>query len=169
MTRKRQGASRRPGTEAVQERALKLVPMTGRVEDLVRSVSLARERPIELLPFELTPSEPTGFWVATDKADYVIYPSAATRVERTAVICHELSHMLLDHQAVGEAARLSQLAAVVAPDIDRHVAQRILARHGYGQEAEIEAEMLATRLLARLALYAEQSHIAQDTISSRLR
>ena len=77
--------------------------------------------------------------------------------------------MLLRHEPVGEAAQLAQLATVVAPDVSPSVAQRILARHGYAEEVEIEAETLATRLVARLTTCAEQSRLAEDTVSSRLR
>ena len=169
MTVKRTRAKQRNNQRAAQERALRLVPATGRVEDLVENVSSRSGRPVSLLPFELGRGEPTGLWIATGTTDYVIYPASASSAERTAVICHELSHILLRHEPEDETARLAEIAATVAPDIDPAVAQRMLARHGYGQDAEAEAELLATRLVARLALCAERNRLAQDTISTRLR
>ena len=169
MIMNRQRAKAPSSSRAAHERALRLVPASGRVDDLVENVSRAVGRPVALLPFELGRSEPTGLWIATERADYVVFPSSATDAERAAIVCHELSHILLKHESVGEGAQLAQLASVVAPDISPSVAQRILARHGYAQEVEIEAETLATRLVARLATCAEQSRLAQDTVSSRLR
>lgn len=169
MTMNRRRAKTPRGSRAARERALRLVPATGRVEDLVENVSRAVGRSVALLPFDLGRSEPTGLWVATERGDYVVFPTSASEVERTAIICHELSHILLKHAPVGEAAQLAQLATVVAPDISPSVAQRILARHGYAQEVEIEAETLATRLVTRLATCAERRRLDQDTVSSRLR
>lgn len=169
MTMSRPRAKASTSSRAAHERALKLVPATGRVDDLVENVSRAMGRSVALLPFDLGRSEPTGLWIATERGDYVVFPSSATEAERAAIVCHELSHILLKHEPVGEAAQLAQLAAVVAPDISPSVAQRILARHGYAQEVEIEAETLATRIVARLVTNAEQSRLAQDTVSSRLR
>jgi hypothetical protein len=97
-----------------QARALKLMPATGRVEDLVEAVSAAQEWPVRLLPFDLGRGAPSGLWIATGAADYIVYPSGASAAERTAIICHELSHILLQHEPVGETAQLAQTAAMVA-------------------------------------------------------
>jgi hypothetical protein len=154
---------------AAQARALKLVPASGKVEDLVDAVGTAQERHIRLLPFRLSDMEPTGLWIATEAADYIVYPEDATAAERAAVICHELSHILLDHEPPSDAARLAQMAALVAPDIDPEVARRILARHGYAQEAEAEAEAFGTVLATQLVRRAERQAFAEDTVSDRLR
>jgi len=169
MTTNRQSAKTHGDARATHERALRLVPDTGSVEDLVNNVSDAVGRPVVLLPFDLGRSEPTGLWIATEGGDYVVFPSSASEAERAAIVCHELSHILLKHEPVGEAAQLAQLAAIVAPDINPSVARRILARHGYAQDVEVEAETLATRLVARLATRAERNRLTQDTVSSRLR
>ena len=169
MAVKRPGARRTYNARGATERALKLVPPSGLVEDLVETVSVSASRQVTLIPYDLGRGEPTGLWIATAAADYIVYPVSASPAERTAIICHELSHILLRHEPEGEAARLSELAAVVAPDIDPSIAQRMLARHGYRQDVEVEAEILATRLVARLSTFAEQARVSQDTISDRLR
>lgn len=169
MAMKRRRTESRRSLRGAQERALRLVPATGRFEDLVDNVARASGRPLRLLPFDLGRDEPTGLWISTDAADYVVYPSSASPAQRTAIVCHELAHMLLQHQPVGEAAQLAALAAAAAPNVDPVVAQRLLARHGYLQAAEADAEMLATRLVTRLAAFADRDRVAQDTISSRLR
>ena len=154
---------------AAQARALKLIPTTGRVDDLVEAVSAAQEWPVRLLPFDLGRGAPTGLWIATGTADYIVYPSGASAAERTAIICHELSHVLLQHQPVGETAQLAQMAAMVAPEIDPAVAQRMLMRHGYTQDVEAEAESFATLLVTQLARSAERHSVGTDRVSERLR
>lgn len=169
MTVKRASASKRDTRRAAHQRALRLVPANGQLDDLVENVAAATGRPVSLLAFALGRGEPTGLWIATDVANYVVYPEAASAAERTAIVCHELAHILLDHEPQGEAARLAELAATVAPNISPAVARRMLARHGYGEGVEAEAEDLATRLVTRLASCGERDRITQDTISSRLR
>src|SRR5690349_17683563 len=100
MVVKRQKAESRRSLRVAQERALRLVPASGRLEDLVANVALRSGRPLRLLPFDLGRDEPTGLWISTDSADYVVYPSAASAAQRTAIVCHELAHMLLQHQPV---------------------------------------------------------------------
>lgn len=62
----------------------------------------------------------------------VIFPADASAVERTAVICHELAHMLLSHQPEACADRLSQMAALVAPSIDPAIARGFLVLNAVG-------------------------------------
>ena len=63
---------------SARERALRLVPATGVLDDLVHAVGQARGRLIRLLPFHLGAQSLTGLWVATDQADYVVYPTNAS-------------------------------------------------------------------------------------------
>lgn len=149
--------------------ALKLVPANGAVDDLVTAVGRTRRRVIHLLDVDLGPGEPTGMWIATDQADYVVHPADASAAERTAVICHELAHMLLGHQPQAEGDSSVRMATVVAPDIDPEVAQRFLRRHGYAEPVEAEAEHLGTLLVAQLARNAEAHVVRRDAVSDRLR
>ncbi len=152
-----------------RSRAVRMVPDSGVVDDLVSAVSAARSRAVQLLPFDMGLSSPSGMWIATEQADYVVFPSDASSAERTAVICHELAHMLLNHQPGAETERLSQMAELVAPNLDPSVARRFLGRHGYNEAVEAEAEHLATALVTRLARNAEADAVRRDTVSDRLR
>jgi hypothetical protein len=154
---------------AAQARALGLLPASGAVEAFSDAVSVAQGRRICLLPFGLNADEPTGLWIATAEADYVVYPADATAAERTAIICHELAHILLGHQPAGDTAKLAQMAALVAPDIDPLVARQMLARHGYADDVEAEAEAFGTLLVTHLARLAARHSVAQDAVSDRLR
>jgi hypothetical protein len=159
------------GREArrARSRALRLVPANGAIDDLVAAVGQERGRPLSLLAAELGPMAPTGMWVATDHADYIVYPADASSAERAAVICHELAHMLLGHQPEAQMDRVSQMARTVAPSIDPDVARRILQRHGYAEQVEADAERLATVLVTKLARNAEAIAVRRDAVSERLR
>lgn len=146
-----------------------MMPHTGDITDLANAVGCDRGRHIQLLPFELGTNSPTGLWIATTQADYVVYPINASAAERVVIICHELSHMLLHHEPVGGADQLSQMAVLAAPNVDPAVARRFLARHGYAQEIEAEAETLATVLVTDLTRRAERHAMIQDDVSDRLR
>jgi hypothetical protein len=146
-----------------------MVPASGLVDDFVKAVSVDRCRPVRLLPFDLGADAPSGMWITTEQADYVVYPADASSAERTAIICHELAHMLLRHQPEGGEERLSQMAELVAPGVDPAVARRILARHGYADLVEAEAEHLATLLVTQLARRAETHAMRADAVSDRLR
>ena len=113
-----------------RSRAVRLVPANGVVDDLVAAVSQERERAVHLLPADLGPEAPTGMWISTDQAEYIVFPADASSGERAAVICHELAHMLLGHQPEAQMDRVALMATTVAPSIDPEVAQRFLNRHG---------------------------------------
>jgi hypothetical protein len=160
---------RRSVPRAVRTGATRLVPDSGLVEDLVRAVGTDRGRVIRLLPVHLDARSASGMWIATPRADYVVHPMHVSAAERTAIICHELAHMLLRHRPITEDARIEQLLATVAPTIDRAVARRFLARHWYDEEAEAEAESLATHLFAELARREAGQRLIADYLSTRLR
>lgn len=168
MAIKRSSVSAR-GARLARSRALRLVPVNGTVDDLVATVGQERGRPLSLLATELRPEAPSGMWIATDRADYIVYPADASSAERAAVICHELAHMLLGHQPEARIDQVSQLARTVAPSLDPDVARRFLERHGYAEQVEADAERLATLLVTQLARNAEAIAVRRDAVSDRLR
>ena len=64
---------------------------------------------------------------------------------------------------------VSQLTALVAPNMDPAVARQFLTRHGYTDSAEAEAEQLATVLVTQLTRNAEAHALRADPVSDRLR
>lgn len=150
-------------------RALALVPETGLLADLLTAASARRCRPIRLMPVDLGPDEPSGLWVATEHADWIVLPELAGPAQQEAVICHELAHILLGHQPPGTGDELAVLAHQVAPDIDAEVARRIMSRYGYADDVEAEAEAMGTLLVTRLADRAERHRVVDDSVSDRLR
>lgn len=161
--------SRRKLIRSALSVAVRIAPASGDVDDLVHALSHQRHRGIHLLPFDFGDTPWTGCWIATARSDYVVFPKDASAAERAMVICHELAHMLLDHVPHAAEQRAELLSALVAPSVDPVVAQRFLARHGYTEEVEAEAEMLGTHLVTELNRLADASTIAGDTVSDRLR
>lgn len=149
--------------------AMRLVPISGLVDDFVLAVDQDRSRPIHLLPHDLGRDSPSGMWIATAVQDYVVFAADASSSERTAIICHEVAHMVLGHQAGAVLDRAAQIVEVVAPHVDSATAQRFLARHGYAEAMEADAEELATLLVARLARNADALAVRCDPVSDRLR
>jgi len=127
-----------------------LPPERSTLEDLVDAVAKRRGRSINLLPCAFPASSVSGLWVSRDADDYIAFPEDASATRRVAIVCHELGHMLMNHDETGGRLDLGALLAVIAPDVDSQHAARVLARHGYDSKQEAEAEEVGTRLPAHL-------------------
>jgi hypothetical protein len=145
------------------------MPHSGVVDDFASAVSADRGRPIRLMSAELGPQEPSGLWIATERCDWIVVPDTVGSAQRTAIICHELSHILLDHVLLGGDADSDSLVRLVAPDVSPAVARRMLARFSYADDLEVAAEALGTLLVAKLAQRAELVRVTDDAVSDRLR
>ncbi len=123
------------------------LPVPFDVEELCRRVAEQRRRPIHLLAIPGM-TDPSGVWLATTAADYLVYDSMTSQLHRDHIILHELAHLLCDHLG-GERAALDdvgelvdgvgQLVSGVDPDAVLDVARRT----AYGTAEEREAELLA--------------------------
>jgi hypothetical protein len=169
MTTKRQRARTARRVRSAAARTDGLLPETGLVDDLIRSVSVERHRAIRLFTEDLGPYEPSGFWIATQRHDWIVVPKRIGAAQRTAIICHELAHMLLGHMPLGSDADLDELVRLVAPHVDPAIAKRFLARFSYADDLEAEAEALGTLLVTKLAYRAERLRMMRDAVSDRLR
>lgn len=169
MTKNPTSGARDTSDRVRRSRLLRLVPDSGLVDDLVARVAELRAQRIELLPVEVGPGLPTGVWIAFPGFDYIVFPADASSSERTAIICHELAHMLLGHQDDPAADHRGAWALLSAPDPERLKARQVLARHGYVDGVEAEAEQLATLLVARLDRHARADLLRRDAVSDRLR
>jgi len=146
-----------------------LVPASGLVDDLVRSVSDERGRPIHVAEENLGPKEPSGLWVAGDGVDLIVVPDRIGSSQRTAIICHEVAHILLGHVPLGVGSDLDGLVELVAPHVDVSVAKQILGRFSYADDLEAEAEAFGTILVTKLAERSRRLRIKRDSVSDRLR
>lgn len=119
---------------------------------LVARVSEQRRRPLRLLPLSAEVEEAgecSGLWVATESVDYVFATHAQSTQHRKLVTCHELSHIIFNHEPDAEMtdAEVKALFPTLAPN-RVHMALR---RTNYKDVVEQEAEMLASVILARAA------------------
>ena len=127
------------------------MPADGDLDALIEAVAAERGRPIHVMSAALGADAPSGLWVSTSRRDYIVHPDDATPTRRTAIICHELAHMLLDHDPGQVAGDTATFLTHIAPDIPAAIRARFLARHGYEAELEADAEHVATRLTALCA------------------
>jgi len=142
------------------------MPETGDVDEFVQAVARYRGRRIVTMGQELGLESPTGYWISTTGAEYLVYPADSNNDQRAVIICHELAHILLDHQQPEGLLDLSEVAPSIAPA----VAARFLKRHGFDSAMEADAENMATQLTSELSRRAEQHELGRDdTISARLR
>lgn len=169
MTAKRQKARTAQRVRSAAARTDHLVPASGLVDDLVRSVSAERGRPIHVAEEDLGPREPSGLWVAGEGVDLIVVPTSIRPAQRTAIICHELAHILLGHVPVGAGSDLDGLVDLVAPHVDASVAKQILGRFSYADDLEAEAEAFGTILVTKLADRSRRLRLKGDSVSDRLR
>lgn len=91
MTATRQKAKAAQRLRSAAARASRLMPSTGKVDDLAESLAADQGRSIRMLTEDLGPREPSGMWIATEKADWIGVPNGVGSAQRTAIICHELA------------------------------------------------------------------------------
>lgn len=103
-----------------------------------------RGRAIQLVPLELPPGGLSGAWVATNRADYVLYQSKTSRLHQDHIVLHEIGHMLCGHEndQTGEEAISS-----VLPHLDPKMVRQVLCRNHYTSSEEEEAEIVASIVL----------------------
>lgn len=147
----------------------KLIPPDGDVDDFVAAVGQDRGRRIAVVGCPLPDDGPSALWVQTADVDYILHADSITAEHRETVICHEVAHMVLGHEAREGLVDTTAFA----PSITPAVAARFLTREGYPDEIESDAEVLGTLLAAELISRADAgSRTAaqtQDNVSARLR
>ncbi|MBF6062809.1 hypothetical protein IU500_13490 [Nocardia terpenica] len=126
-------------------RDLKIQPPLD-VHELCRKVGEQRGKPIRLVAHPISVPGPFGAWIATPRADYILYQKETTESHQDHIILHELGHIIAEHRSdEDDASLLAQLSAGggLPPDAVR----RALRRTAYDTAAEREAETVATIIL----------------------
>lgn len=159
---------RRPARSAdrAARKGLSLLPPDGDLDAFIEAVSDERGRQIVVLEYPLGDSAASGLWLTTAEVDYIVVSSGAALSRRTAILCHELAHMLLGHEADAEAA---DALAAVAPDISPEVRGRFLARTAYEAHTECDAEEVGTSLATELLRRQRHPRWSGDRVGQRLR
>jgi len=100
----------------------------------------------------------------------LIYPQDASPLRRTAILCHEVAHVLLGHSPALHASISALSLSALAPDIAPHVTLSYLARTDYSTPEEVAAEQFGTEICVELAAMRNQhAWVSQGRITGHLR
>jgi hypothetical protein len=157
----RRGHRQRQVTRAVRD-LLAVVPVGTDLEEFVRRLAAARDRPVSLVPFsEVVPDVAapfSGLWVKAPRLDCIVYDDTAPQATQRHAVFHEVAHMVLGHLSTEDLDGLQlRLMSALLPDLQPAVIQRTvragLCRSGCGyvDEQEDAAERFATELALRVS------------------
>lgn len=145
------------------------LPRDGTVDSLLAALGALRNRPFKFVSAVLTGTT-SGLWLPRDTYDVLIYPQDASPLRRTAILCHELAHILLGHSPALHASISSLTVSSLAPDISPHTTVGYLARTDYTTPEEVAAEKFGTELCVELAAQRhEHTWVSQGRITGLLR
>lgn len=128
--------------------ALKL-PRPFDINQLCAEVGHRRGRPIALVPIVLPPRAPCGILAATEDCDYIFIQARTSAFHRAVIALHEIAHLLFGHAA--DAVMSDGTSRLLAPSLDPALVRRMLGRTHYREDAEREAEMLASMILSEIS------------------
>ncbi|MBG0567551.1 hypothetical protein [Actinoplanes aureus] len=123
------------------------IPQPLDMEALCHAIGVRTGRSIRLYPMAMPDGGPNGVWMATEHGDIIFYESGTSRVHQMQIILHELGHLLCSHDAVPGLEGAA--TAILAPDLDPGLVQRMLGRTHYSVQEEREAEMIASLILQK--------------------
>lgn len=124
-------------------RALDIRPPL-RVPVLCDRLGAQRGRPIRLVPYPLPVPGPTGLWIASPTADYLLYQQHTSIAHQDHIVLHEVGHIIAEHDSV----ELDETSwSLLDPDTLRTAIGHALHRTCYDTEQEQEAETVATIIL----------------------
>ncbi len=116
------------------------------VTTLCQRVGERQGKPIRLVPHPMRVPGPFGAWIATKRADYILYQKETTKAHQDHIILHELGHLLAGHisdKQDDDLVRQLSPPGGLTPDMVR----RALRRTSYDTVEEREAETVATIIL----------------------
>lgn len=117
------------------------------VPGLLNAIRLCRGRPVHVHPWKARGGGgPSGLWISLGDSDHIFFEESTSPVHQTQIVLHECAHMLFDHGTCAS----PQLLKGVFPDLGDSLIRRALARTGYEDTQEAEAELLAKMLLQRI-------------------
>ncbi|MGI5213849.1 hypothetical protein [Plantactinospora sp. CA-290183] len=149
------------------ERMIERIPLPRpfNLEALRLALAEHRGRPLNLhaLPQPTAPGLPSGMWLATNRDDHIFYDGQTSGLHRLAIILHEMSHILFNHND----RLLLDNAVLHAPTspLDSDIIKRFSSRTRYSTREEQEAEMTATLLLEEIGNRSTPSH-SSDLLAS---
>lgn len=119
------------------------------VPALCQRLGAQRGRPIRLVPYPLPVPGPSGLWIASPTADYVLYQQHTSTVHQDHIVLHEVGHIIAGHATVELDEKTWSL---LDPARLRAAIGHALGRTCYDTEREREAELAATIILERASV-----------------
>ncbi|UNN05253.1 hypothetical protein [Rhodococcus opacus] len=142
----------------IAERAVARMPMQRpwSLDRLIAELSLQRGRPIVTAPLQRKSKlsgEVSGLWVPREDRDLVFYRDGATGMQRDAIICHELGHIVLSHGRLSREA-VARYNSRLNSRLPREMITRFstplcLMRSQYEEPVERQAEWFSRILLGK--------------------
>jgi hypothetical protein len=135
-----------------------------RVPVLCDRLGARRGRPIRLVPYPLPVPGPSGLWLASPTADYVLHQQHTSPAHQDHIMLHEVGHIIAEHSTV----ELDEdTLALLDPDTLRAAIGAALGRTCYDTDREREAELVATIILSRAAVLAAITPRAETDPAAR--
>ena len=116
------------------------------VDALFADLAQRRGRDIEILLVDTPVSGPCALWVSLQNKDYVLVERGTDPLHQDQMKLHEWAHMVCGHR--GTLASSDEWSSTVLPDLDPAMVKMVLGRKTYSQDEEIEAELMASMVLA---------------------
>lgn len=142
-----------PDQQLVQRCAAKIkslpVPDPFDLEQFRINLEERRRRVLRLIPVQTSPAC-SGLWIPLPDSDCIFYERDTTRLHQLHIIAHETGHMVFGHR--GERLGDGELAGLLFPHLDPDMVRSALARSGYTDCEEQEAETFASLLLDRITI-----------------
>lgn len=123
-------------------------PATCDIHELCDLVAGQRARRIHRVPIAMSAMHPCGFWISTERIDFIVYESDTSRIHQEHIIAHELAHIICCHR--GGTTFTDASARLLFPDLDPDLVRDMLRRAGYSDRQEQEAEMLASLIMEQV-------------------
>lgn len=152
MTVLRRNSFKRASRELVS-----LVPRPWDLNVFVQRVADVRRRPINIIVAHDLSAEGgvTGFCRSEGDKDFIYVNNRASGISLITIVCHEVAHLWRGHKPedlgfVGPNVA-DELEPMLSEDATRKLVNYfVLYRHDYESKAEVEAEYLATKVLAAI-------------------
>jgi hypothetical protein len=107
-----------------------------------------RGRPITCVPWPM-PLTQYGAWVTSDTAEYIFYDAECPPIHQVHIQLHEMAHMLCGHPTIDiQSQQASDLLQQLVGDPAG--GSQLLLRSVHSDEAELEAEILASLIQERV-------------------
>ncbi|MCN0154946.1 hypothetical protein [Salinispora arenicola] len=122
-------------------------PQPFTIDEFCSRLGQRRGRPIQLVPQRFPPQGPCGALVATVQMDVIFFQVGTSVSHQNHIVAHEIGHLVCGHpaQSLLDDIDLQLFLPAINPRLIRHM----LARAGYDETAEREAEIFASLVTRR--------------------